>query len=57
MTCPCSIWSDLAWEALQALTSLASLTAAEQAVLASRVVQEQTALASLMDSVAWDSFQ
>ena len=35
---------------------LASLTAAKQAVLASRVTQEQMALASLMDSVAWNLF-
>ena len=75
MMLPHSLWGDLAWEALWALTSLMaveqaalasqmiwvwvildSLTIAEQVVLASRVTQEQMALASLMDSVAWDSF-
>ena len=35
---------------------LASWTATEQVVLSSRVTQEQMALASLMDLVAWDSF-
>ena len=75
MTLPCSLWNDLAWEALwdstslmavkqaalapwmiQAWVVLASLTTSEQTVLVSGIVQEQTALASLKDLVAWDLF-
>ena len=44
MTVPCSLWSNSAWEALQALTSL---MAVEQAALASQMIWYQVVLASL----------
>ena len=44
MMLPCSLWSNLAWEALWAS---ASLMAVEQAASASQMVQAQVVLASL----------
>ena len=41
---PCSLWSNSAWEALQALTSLMTV---EQAALASQMEQTWVILASL----------
>ena len=44
MMLPCSLWSDLAWEALQASKSLMTV---EQAALASQMIQSWVVLASL----------